>query len=112
MGRSTHGCCCGFKLGRARLGVERTGEGFSRAEGSLLVTSSFSKAGLHSIWVNRTYPLSVEVVIVITLEDFLNCLFILEDDKPETTGPHSLVIVYNISFNNSPELLEIAFKDL
>ncbi len=73
-----------------------------------MVTSSFRRAGLHSIWVREAYPLAVEVVVVVAFEDFLDGLLILEDDEAEAAGSHGLVIVDDVGLDNFAKLLEVS----
>lgn len=76
-----------------------------------MVTSSFRRAGLHSIWVKAAYPLAIEVVVIVALEDFLHGLFVLEDDEAEAAGSHGLVVVDDVGLNDFAKLLEVSLQD-
>lgn len=65
---------------------------------------------MHSIWVRGVYPLAVEVVVVVALEDFLYGFFVLEDDEAEAAGAHGFVVVDDVGFHDFAELLEVAFE--
>ena len=62
--------------------------------------------------MRREYPLAVEVVVVISLQDFLNGLFILEDDETEASRAHGFMVVHDVGFNDLAKLLEVAFEYL
>jgi hypothetical protein len=62
--------------------------------------------------VSEGYPLAVEVVVVVPLEDFLHGLLVLEDDEAEASGAHRLVVVDDVGFQHFAELLEVALERL
>jgi hypothetical protein len=67
---------------------------------------------LHSIWLSGAYPLAVEVVVVVPLEDFLDSLLVVEDDEAEAARAHRLVVVDDVGFHHLAELLEVALERL
>lgn len=67
---------------------------------------------MHSIWLSVAYPLAVEVVVVVALEDFLHGLLVLEDDEAEASGAHGFVVVDDVGFQDFAELLEVALERL
>lgn len=77
--------------------------------GHLLLQQSLLALNLSISW--QPYPFSVQVVVIVPLQDLGHGVFIFEDDESKSSGSHAFMIIYDIGLCYFTEILEISFQD-